>query len=243
MKKPNIYLFTLLAALFFTSCQSVYFTETQPKGNPQLSEMPEELRGNYLVMEGALEDIDMFYHVHKQGFILYQESKASIHTDSLEKEGMYVKDSLVYIKDSDIPEGANGFPYTIKDDTLYATWYSWEEKLLGDELKVTEDKGKYYLNMLEEEKGVWECAQIDQLRNQDLLIWSIDAKEEKSLHNRILGSKKLNPDSDSWLASPSKRKFRKYVKAGGFGELTHFLHKLNQNDLPDLMATKIRDQK
>lgn len=239
MKKPNLYFLAFLTALLFTSCQSVYFTETQPSGNPPLAQIPDQLWGNYLVMEGAIGDVEMYYHVHKDGFILYQESKASISLDSLEKEGMYIKDSLVYIKDADIPGGANGFPYTLKDDTLYATWYSWEEKLLNEEMKITEDKGIYFLNMLEEDKGVWECVHIQRLKNEDLLIWTIDSKKEKPLLTTVLGAKKYKANSDDWIASPSRRKFRKYLKSGGFGELTHFLHKLDKNDLPDLMANRI----
>lgn len=240
MKKPKILLFALSLAILFSSCQSVYFTETQPRGNPYLSQVPQKLQGNYLVMEGAIGDEEAFYHVHKHGFIMYQESNYSLSMDSLESAGVYIKDSLLYIKEITEPEEANGFPYTIKDDTLHTTYYRWDEQKLNDEVKLTEDRGKYYLNMFDDSKSAWECIQIDILRNEDLLIWNIESKKEKVGLTTILGANKIKPDSDDWIASPSKRKFRKFLKSGGFQELTHFLHKLDKEDLPELMANKIK---
>ncbi|MEM6806769.1 MAG: hypothetical protein AAF696_35535 [Bacteroidota bacterium] len=166
-----------------------------------------------------------------------------VHKDSLEgTDDIYVKDSLIYLKGKGIPEESNGFPYEIKGDSAYVTFYTWDEQKLNQGLSLNLDKGKYYINMYEEDHG-WACMQIQMLKNKDLLIWGINPKKEEGIMKKYLGAAKESANSSNWKANPSKAQFRKFLKAGGMAELTQILKKLDEDDLPDILAYKLSESK
>lgn len=241
MKKSHTYFILLLSAMLFSSCQSLYFSQPQPKGVAAFTHMPAELQGNYLSLgeQGIGEEI--IYHVHQDGFVVFEEYEVELHLDSLKKEeGFELKDSLIFIEDLPIEE--NGFPYIIEGDSIFFSYYRWDEQELGENLVISEDKGYYYLSTRDEEGKGWEVMQLERLRNGDLAIWMVNVKEEESLMRNVLGAQKLEEKKDAdWTANPSKGKLRKYVKQGGFGELASFLHKLDEGDLPKLLTSLLEN--
>lgn len=229
--------------MLFNACQSFYFTEPQPKGSAHITQIPNKLQGNFIVMGEIGVESAIYYNVHSKGFVLYEEEAFVIDIDSLDNEELYIKDSLLYIKADDIPEESNGFPFTLKNDTLSGTYCRWEEQLIGKDLVVTQDKGFFYLNSFDEGDNRWECLQVERLKNGDLLMWSIDVKKEEQRMREILKANKIKPEGDDWIASPSKGQFRKFIKKDGFQELNLFLHKLDDDALPELMQDKISARK
>ncbi|MEL6256468.1 MAG: hypothetical protein AAFR87_30980 [Bacteroidota bacterium] len=240
MKKSHTYFILLIVATLFSSCQSLYFSQAQPKGVAPFTHMPAELQGNYLSLgeQGIGEEI--IYHVHQDGFTIFEEYEVEIPLDSLEAEDVKyeLRDSLIFIEDLPIDE--NGFPYKIEGDSIFFSFYRWDEQKLGMDLVISKDKGFYYLSTRNEDGKGWEVMQLERLRNGDLAVWMVNPKEEEKLMREVLGAQKIEAKKDGdWKADPSKGKLRKYIKQGGFGELASFLHKLDEDDLPKLFSSLI----
>jgi len=198
--KLRYLLFLLSLFLIFQSCTSVTFEEPQPSDEPNLENIPAELRGKYL----SLSDSSVF----TVGDKLVTREYLIIVCDPLDKlDSLYnlTNDTFLVISDTLRVKAA------IINDTVCAR-FTYTDTIfnMSTENVLRKYKGNYFMNMLDNES--WEVMKIEPHKNR-LYIGTISSKEDVRKLRQITET----ADTTITVFKPTPVQFKKFVRKKGFG--------------------------
>jgi len=214
----------ILIAFLSASCTQIYFKQPQPKGKKEIPEFPVTIRGVY-----SVESMDTVI-VFAGGYNWIEVSlmRVALTQFNTESDVRIDNDRLF---DENHPKNG-GYKYTIKNDTVFYSVSEENATYLSDSLKLKKTGNYYVLNQLEKKNNNWLVMLIELETNGDLQLYTssgnfsvegdkndpkikIDGKMEDFF--RITNFEKID-DSD-YLADPTKKEFKKLIKAGMFPKL------------------------
>jgi len=137
-------LFTLAIVgmgLSLVSCDQFYFSTPQPIDAKNIYEFPNEARGSWTDNGDSII-------VGRKNFISVEYSEKKIAKSEVKSSSRYkLKRDKIYITDTEKGlKGRRGFPYSLKDDTLYYKEAEVFELALGDETFLRKGEQVYILN-------------------------------------------------------------------------------------------------
>ncbi len=151
MKKPLFITVALMAlGMLLQSCDQFYFRSPQPVDEVNIETFPEAIRGLYMDQnDSIIFGADYFLSVD------YTEKK--IPQAEVDTSGSYIlKDQKIYLLDKDEEiKLKGGYPYTVKEDTLYFSERSIIEIALGKKAFLRKVSGNNYMLNIKEEYEWW----------------------------------------------------------------------------------------
>ncbi len=151
-----------LAALFH-SCDQIYFTTPQPVDEENIETFPVAIQGVYVDQNDSI----IFGHDYFRS-VDYTDKK--IPKTEIDTSGNYIlKGQKIYIVDKgEEIKVKGGFPFTIKDDTLYFSELTVMEIALGKKAFLRKMADNYVLN-IKEEHDWYTLVFMEIGRNGDLI--------------------------------------------------------------------------
>lgn len=227
----NTPLITIIATLVCISfaCQNVVFTEPQPAKVSSENNFPQDWQGIFksIPLPGENGADNAWIKVTDSRVFLFNsrlDSVPFLEGDYLNGIAPEIGDSIQVMLRGDMVDAvfaANNWARftTQKTDTLG----------LGDSLILKLSDNWAFLNMPDKQHGkqYWNGIVIEQLRNRDLLLWTIeDGEEETEFMSQFFDIEEIEDPGYAGtlrLASPKKKEFSDYVKSGGFPDLFMWL--------------------
>jgi len=182
--------------LLHSSCTEIYVSNPQPIDSKNINTFPKRFRGEWIGDGGS-------YTIGKDYFEIREYDEKNILKVNLDSSNRYLlKDDLIYIIDPDEEKDfIGGFPYEIKNDTIYYEELSIVEESLGRKAQLRKLNNKFILNL-----------------KQDNLWWTIYLFEtdiNKNVIIRYLKAEDLNDEENHTHIYTCKRDFGKkiYIEA------------------------------
>lgn len=194
------------AAIFFSACTTVYFTEAQPANQTALKAFPKEFRGTY-EFEGDT------FSVLKNGYRYPEEfSKTILMSEIDTMKGIRLTEDYIY--DDAVPT-EQGIPYRISNDTLYYQTVLQLTTSISETFQLKKE-GKYLVfSQKEEDEMYYTVLLLKKRSNGNIRIYSVgdfDEKIEKFFD--ITDFEKIG--KRSYVVEPSRAEFQKLIKKGLF---------------------------
>ncbi len=204
--KINKLILMSIAAIFWSSCTNVYFSEPQPTNTASVRSFPKEIHGAY-ILEG-----DTIY-IHKEGYQFPEEYAKAIPTNQLDTmRGIRIANQLIY--DDSVPT-EEGIPFKITNDTLYYKKTLYLEQPFSEAFIVKKEGDFMVVNQKEEGEEHWNVFLLKKRRNGNISLYAVGDFEEKiEKFFTITDFKELG--KKSYLIAPTKREFKKLIKKGFF---------------------------
>lgn len=202
--------------LMLGACVTVEFRQPQPAGQPDLDRFPAAWEGTYLSEDDTFRIAGSVIRSISQTKEVIPVSRL----DSL-KDTYALRDGRLFML-SENP--LRGFPYQIKDDTLYAETIEESEMGLSDSLRLRRYQGSYYISQ-PSRPDLFTCVLIEPQGEpaERLTIRVIDPGDEKTME-KLKKFMPLEPvrseegEVEYYIADPKPGALAKFAKAGGFGE-------------------------
>ena len=148
--------------LILSGCNSVYFTEPQPVNTKNLFEFPSKYHGVW--MEGE-DTITINKNIYKS--VSYRNEsieKSIIDTSSVH---LLANGKIYFIKIDDKIKLTGGFPYVLKNDTIFYKYKDVVEVFLGGNTFLRKVADKHILNIKSDELW-WELVLVEKSKDGSL---------------------------------------------------------------------------
>ncbi|MDP5170753.1 MAG: hypothetical protein NWR72_10945 [Bacteroidia bacterium] len=240
MKSTAILTIALLSmSMASFSCKEVLFTEAQPQGIVASDQFPDQIRGVFRALDtedpGSSEQ--KFVRVTNREVQTYSHRVDSMPYD-IDADPNRLPSDLATLSDGDsVAVTLMGVPVSgiLKGEYIYYEVTEIEKFGLSDSV-IFKSTGPWSVLNLREKKGgkyYWTSLVVEQIRNEDILVWFLDYGEEEGV-STYFDVKQTEETADYqpfYYASPSQSAFKKYVDAGGFKTLVLWLNEVTDPQL------------
>jgi hypothetical protein len=153
----------LLILTLTVSCSTVFFDSPQPTNSGNLKSVPDKIQGNWKnISKDYRESITIdktSYHKVTLENIRLQKARA-------EASSIYkLRDGKIFLTDED---EKTGYPYDIRNDTLYFCHQIEESIVLSDSVLLRSAKDCFVLNL--KKRNWWEIILIQKMKNGEIRI-------------------------------------------------------------------------
>ena len=207
--RKQLYLSLALAALFLFACQpQVTFTEPQPKDVAALSGFPQRIQGKYL----SSEDSSLLL-ITASSMIRIYDFDQKLHLSQLDSTKQIIGDSLFDMKTNE------GQFIRIEGDSIVMHINDIDTLFTVDKQNVLKKYMGYYFININISPDNWEVKKLGFSRGK-LTISDIRQKEDM-VQLKLLTE--TSQDTLTYVFSPSRRQFKKFVRNEGFRDSEVFL--------------------
>jgi hypothetical protein len=208
-KLPSKLLLTCLATTLLFSCAPpVTFNKPQPSDTNELTKFPKRLQGHYQ----SLSDNSLLHLTDKMITRVY-DFDYRFHLNQLDSSNRITGDTLINLETNErdllIREGDTLVQHIHYTDTLF---------LISETNVLKKFKGYYFLNLRYTEDN-WQVKQLA-LHKGQLSIGTISTQQDI---NQLKEISESASDSLPYQFQPTKKQFKKFVKANGFSETEAFV--------------------
>ncbi len=211
MKKSVVWISVIISLVsILSSCSHVYFNQAQPVDSKNIYKFPLKFRGVWTdnsdsVIIGKTYFKDISYTNTKK-------AKNIVDTSSL----FITKNNKIYIISSESElKVKGGFPYTLKNDTLYYTEREITEINLSKSTFLRKLDNDYILNIKQKNQW-WEIILIAYTKESSILFRLLSKEDLENLPNaeEILSTEQDNYYQAKWTAD----ELVKIVENGSFSD-------------------------
>lgn len=196
-----------------TSCEHVYISTPQPVDSKNIYVFPKEYRGVWTCEENTvIIGKDFFKYIQNLDF---KVSKIEIDSSS----SYVLKDNKLYIIDNRKMELKGGFPYKLKNDTIYYQEPEVLEIALGKKAFLRKIKKNYILNNQKENQW-WELILIKKDKKGNIIVEKLDIKDlDKFTNYRHIHSFKAKYSRSDYIeANWTKKELLEMLNKGMFSD-------------------------
>ena len=194
----------------FSACDSFYFTSPQPVDSENIYEFPRKIRGAYSKNnDSVIFGKDYFKSIE------YNEDQIPRHLADT-SSSYILKNNKIYLVDNDEEiKLTEGFPYKLKDDTIFYKERTVFEIALGKKAFLRQVSNYYFLNVKKPNQW-WEIYLIEFADNDSVYTRYLDSDDLDKISNlRTIHSQK----NEYYLeAEWTNFDINEIIKNGGFSD-------------------------
>lgn len=203
------FILPFFALTILLSCKpTVTFNQPQPTDKNSLSEFPKRIQGQFQ----SLKD-NSILNLNEKTISRIYDFDFKIHINQVDSNYILSGDTIINIKDNEKQimrrEGDTLLEHIHSVDTLFS---------ISDNHVLKRFKGYCFLSFLHH-TGNWEVKKLE-LHREQLSISGVSTKEDIGLLKQISES---TLDSLPYHFKPTKRQFKRFIKAEGFSDVETFV--------------------
>jgi len=174
MLTKKLFLFGLLL-LILSSCNSVYFTEPQPVNSKNIYEFPSKYHGVW--MEGE-DTVVISKNVYKS--VSYREGNLLKSFADTSSNHVLANGRIYFIQKEDRMKLTGGFPYVVRNDTLFYKNREVIEVFLGGNTFLRKVADKHVLNIKSDDLW-WELVLVEKAKDGSVIGRRITNEEMEAI--------------------------------------------------------------